>query len=87
MFLRKGLLRPRTTILSYSKLLAMEKNMIAILLSALKVLQSFRRMAEAAHVIKHRVNARANRATIATTMLHMLFEWCPGQSWKVGDRI
>ena len=76
-YLRKGLLRPGSTILSYPKLIVMEKTIAALMLATLQILRPYRRKAQAATVISGCDTAHANRAAMANAVLHLLSEWCP----------
>ena len=76
-YLRKGLLRPASTILSYPKLIVMEKSIAALMLATLPILRLYRRKAQAATAISVCDTAHANRAAVANAVLHLLSEWCP----------
>ena len=76
-YLRKGLLRPGSTILSYPKLIVMEKTIAALMLATPRILRLYRRKAQAAAAISGRDTAHANRAAVANAVLHLLSEWCP----------
>ena len=76
-YLQKGLLRPGSTILSYPKLIVMEKTIAALMLATPRILRSYRRKAQAATAISGRDTAHANRAAVANAALHLLSEWCP----------
>ena len=76
-YLRKGLLRPGSTILSYPKLIVMEKAIGALMLATPRILRPYRRKAQAATAISGRDTAHANRAAVANAVLHLLSEWCP----------
>ena len=76
-YLRKGLLRPGSTILSYPKLIVMEKTIAALMLATPRILRPYRRKAQAATAISGRDTAHANRAAVANAVLHLLSEWCP----------
>ena len=76
-YLRKGLLRPGSTILSYPKLIVMEKTIAALMLAAPRILRTYRRKAQVAPAISGRDTAHANRAAVANAVLHLLSEWCP----------
>ena len=76
-YLRKGLLRPGSTVLSYPKLIVMEKTIAALMLATPKFLRLYRRKAQAATAISGRDTAHANRAALANALLHLLSEWCP----------
>ena len=76
-YLRKGLLRPGSTILSYPKLIVMEKAIIALMLATPRILRPYCRKAKAATAISGRDTAHANRAAVANAVLHFLSEWCP----------
>ena len=75
-YLREGVLRPGSTILSYPKLIVMEKT-IAALMPTPRILRPYRRKAQAATAISGRDTAHANRAAVANAVLHLLSEWCP----------
>ena len=76
-YLRKGLLRHGSTILSYPKLIVMEKVIAALMLATPRILRLYRRKAQAATAISGRDTAHANRAAVANAVLHLLSEWCP----------
>ena len=76
-YLRKGLLRLGSTILSYPKLIVMEKTVAALMLATPRILRSYHRKAQAATTISGRDRAYANRAAVANAVLHLLSEWCP----------
>ena len=76
-YLRKGLLRPGSTILSYPKLIVMEKTIAALMLASPRILRPYRRKSQAATAISGRDTAHANRAAVANAVLHLLSEWCP----------
>ena len=76
-YLRKSLLRPGSTILSYPKLIVMEKPIAAVMLATPRTLRPYRRKAQAATAISGRDTAHANRAAVANAVLHLLSEWCP----------
>ena len=76
-YLRKRLLRPGSTILSYAKLIVMEKNIAALMLATPRILRPYWRKAQAATVISGRDTAHVNRAAVANAVLHLLSEWCP----------
>ena len=76
-YLRKGLLRPGSTILSYPKLIVMEKTIAALILAEPRILRPYRRKAQAATAISGRDTADANRAAVANAVRHLLLEWCP----------
>ena len=76
-YLRKGLLRPGSTILSYPKLIVMEKAIAALMLAKARIPRSHRRKAQAATAIIGRGTAHANRAAVANTVFHLLSKWCP----------
>ena len=76
-YLRKGLLRPGSTIPSYPKLIVMEKTIAALMLATPRILRPYRRKAQAATAISGRDTAHANRAAVANAVLHLLSEWCP----------
>ena len=74
---RKGLPRPGSTILSYPKLIVMEKALAALTLATPRILGPYRRRAQAATPISGRDTAHANTAAVAQAVLHLLSEWCP----------
>ena len=76
-YLRKGLPRPGSTILSYRKLIVMEKTIAALVLATPWILSPYRRKAQAATAISGRDTAHANRAAVANAVLHLLLEWSP----------
>ena len=76
-YLRKGLLRPGSTILSCSKLIVMEKAIAALMLATPRILRLYCPKAQAATAISGRDTAHANRAAVANAVLHLLSEWCP----------
>ena len=76
-YLRKGLLRPGSTILSYPKLIVMEKTIAALMPATPRILRPYRRKAQAATAISGRDTAHANREAVANAVLHLLSEWCP----------
>ena len=76
-YLREGLLRPGSTILSYPKLIVIEKPVAALMLATPRVLRQYRRTAQAASAISGRHTAHASRAAVANTVLCLLLEWCP----------
>ena len=76
-YLQKGLLRPGSAILSYLKLIVMEKTIAALMLATPRILRPYRRKAQAATAISGRDTAHANRAAVANAVLHLLSEWCP----------
>ena len=76
-YLRKGLLRPGSSILSYPKLIVMEKTIAALMLATPQILRPYQRKAQAATRISGRDTAHANRAAVANAVLHLLPEWCP----------
>ena len=76
-YLWKGLLPPGSTILSYPKLIVMEKIIAALMLATPRILRPYRRKAQAATAISGRDTAYANRAAVANAVLHLLSEWCP----------
>ena len=76
-YLRKGLLRPGSTILSYPKLIVMEKTIAALMLATPRILRPYRRKAQAATAISGRDTTHANRAAVANAVLHLLSDWCP----------
>ena len=88
-YLRKGLLRPGSTILSYPKLIVTEKTIAALLLATRRILRPYLRKAQAATAISGRDTAHANKAAVANAVLHLLSEWCPflgGSSCMVSMR-
>ena len=74
---QKGLLRPGSTILSYPKLIVIQKTIAALMLATPRILRPCRRKAQAATAISGRDTAHANRAAVANTVLHLLSKWCP----------
>ena len=76
-YLRKGLLRPGSTILSYPKLIVIEKAIAALMLATPRILRPYCRKAQAAKAISGRDTAHANRAAVAVEVLCLLLEWCP----------
>ena len=76
-YLRKGLLRPGSIILSYPKLIVMEKTIAALTLATPRILRPYRCKAQAAAAISGGDRAHVNRAAVANTVLHLLSEWCP----------
>ena len=76
-YLRKGLLRSGSTILSYPKLIVMEKPIAALMLGRPRILRPYRRKAEAATAISGRDTAHANRAAVANGVCHLLSKRCP----------
>ena len=76
-YLRKGLLRPGSTILSYPKLIVLEKTIAALMLATPRILRPYRLKAQATTAISCRDTAHANRAAVANAVLHLLSEWCP----------
>ena len=76
-YLRKDLLRPGSPILSYPKLIVMEKTIAALMLATPGILCRYRRKAQAATAISGRDTAQADRAAVANAVLHLLSEWCP----------
>ena len=76
-YLRRGLLRLGSTILSYPKLIVMKKTMAALLLATPRILRQYRRKAQAATAISGPDTAHANRTAVANTLLRLLSEWCP----------
>ena len=76
-YLRKGLLRPGSTILSYPKLIVIKKTIAALMLATPRILRPYRPKAQGATAISGRDTAHANRAAVANTVLHLLSEWCP----------
>ena len=78
-YLRKGLLRPGSTILSYPKQRVMEKPIAALMLATPRILRPYRRKAQATTAISVRDTAHANRAALAEAVLLLLLEWCPLQ--------
>ena len=75
-YLRKGLLRLGSTILSYPKLIVIEKPIAAVMLATTRTLRPYRRKAQAATAISGRDTAHANRAAVANAVLYLLSEWC-----------
>ena len=76
-YLRKGLLQPGFTILTYHKLIVMEKRIAALMLATPRILRPYRRKIQAATAITGRETTLANRAAVANAVLHLLSEWCP----------
>ena len=76
-YLRKDLLRPGSTILSYPKLIIMEKTIAALMLATHRVLCPYRRKGQAATAISCLDTVQANRAAVGKAVLHLLWEWCP----------
>ena len=76
-YLQKGLLRPGSTILSYPKLILMEKPIAALMLATPRILRPYHRKAQAETAISGRDTAHAIRAAVANAVLHLLSEWCP----------
>ena len=76
-YLRKGLLRPGSTILSYPKLIVMEKCIAALMLATPRIPRPYLGKAQAATAISGRDTAHPNRAAVANAVLHLLSEWCP----------
>ena len=76
-YLRKGVLRPGSTILSYPKLIVIEKTIIALMLATPRILRPYRPKAQAAPAISGRDTAHASRAAVANAVLHFLSERCP----------
>ena len=76
-YLRKGLLHSGTTILSYPRLIVMEKTIAALMLATPKILRPYRRKAQAATAISGHDTAHANRAAVANAVLCLMSEWCP----------
>ena len=76
-YLRKGLLRPGSTILSYPKLIVMEKTIAALMLATPRILHPYRRKAQAATAISGLDTTHANKAAVANAVLCLLSEWCP----------
>ena len=76
-YLRKGLLRPGSTMLLYPKVIVMEKTVAALMLATPRILRPYRHKAQAATAISGRVTAHANRAAVANAVLHLLSELCP----------
>ena len=72
----EGLLRPGSTILSYPKLIVMEKPIAALMLSTSRILSPYRRNAQTATAISGFTTVHANGAAVATAALHLLLEWC-----------
>ena len=76
-YLRKGLPRPGSTILSYPRLIVMEKTLAALMLATPRTLRPYRRKAQAATAISRHDTAHANRAAVVNAVLHLLSESCP----------
>ena len=76
-YLRKGLLRPESTILSYQKLIVMERKIAALMLATPRILGPYGLKAQAAFAISGRDTMHANISTLANTVLCLLSEWCP----------
>ena len=76
-YLRKGLLRPGSTILSYHKLIVVETTIAALMLATPRILRPYRCKAQAATAVGGRDTAHANRAAVANAVLHFLWQWCP----------
>ena len=76
-YLRKGLLRPGSTIVSYPKLIVIEKTIPALMLATPRILRPYRRKAQGATAISGRDTAHANRAAVANAVIHLLSEWYP----------
>ena len=76
-YLPKGLPRPGSTVLSYPKLIVMEKTIAALMLPTPRILRPYRRRAQAATAISGPDRAHANRASVANAVFHLLSEWCP----------
>ena len=73
-YLQKGLLRPGSTILSYPKLIVMEKTIAALMPATRGILRPYRRKAQAATAISGCDPAHGNRAAVANAVLHLLSE-------------
>ena len=76
-YLLKGLLSPGSTILSYPKLIVMEKNIAALMRATPRILRPYRRKAKAATAISDRDTAHTNGASVPNAELCLLSEWCP----------
>ena len=76
-YLRKGLLRPGSTILSYPKLIVMEKPIAALMLATPRIVRPYGRKAQAPTAISGRYAAHASREAVANAVLHLLSEWSP----------
>ena len=76
-YLRKGLLRPGSTILSNPKLIVMEKTIAALMLATPRTLRLYRRKVQAATAISGCDTAHPNRAAVANPVFHLVLEWCP----------
>ena len=76
-YLQEGLLRPGSTILSYPKLIVMEKTIAALMLATAMILRPYRRKAQVETAISGPDTAHANRAAVANAVFHLLSKWCP----------
>ena len=76
-YLRKGLLRPVSTILSYPNLIGMEKPIAALMRATPRILRPYRRKAQAATAISGPDTAHAKGSAVANAVLHLLSERCP----------
>ena len=76
-YLQKGLLRPGSTILSYPKMIVMEKTIAALMLATPRILRPYWRKAQAATAISGQDTAHANRAAVANAVFDLMSEWCP----------
>ena len=65
------LLRPGSTILSYPKLIVMEKAFAALMLATPRIRQPYRRKAEGSTAISGLDTAHANRAAMASAVLSL----------------
>ena len=73
-YLRKGVIRPGATILSYLKLITMEKIICCTDPCNPRILRPYRHKAQAATVISGRDTTHANRAGTANTVLCLMSE-------------
>ena len=71
-YLRKGLLRPGSIMVSHSKLMVMEKSFAALMLVAPRILRPYRRKRQAATAISGRDSSHGNMAAVANTVLCFL---------------
>ena len=71
------LLRPGSTILSYPKLIVMEKTIAVPMLATPRILRPYGCKAQAATAISDRDTAHANRAAVAKAVLYLMSKWCP----------
>ena len=76
-YLRKGLVRPGLNILSSPKLIVIERTIAGLMLATPSILRPYRRKPQAATAISGRDTAHANRAALASPVLHLLSEWGP----------